>query len=41
MTKRSLISDVVKVFDVLGRFSPVIRAKILLQRLSLVKTGSD
>ena len=33
-TKRQLTSDIAKIFDVLGCFSPsIIKAKILLQRL--------
>ena len=42
MTKRSLISDVAKVFDALGLFSPVtVKMKILLQRLWEVKLDWD
>ena len=34
MTKRSLVSDIAKLFDVLGWFSPaVVKMKILLQQL--------
>lgn len=34
VTKRLIVSDVAKIFDVLGWFSPVIaKLKILLQRL--------
>ena len=34
VTKRIIVSDIAKIFDVLGRFSPVIpKIKILLQRL--------
>ncbi len=34
MTKRTLVSDVAKTFDVLGWYSPtIVKAKILLQRL--------
>ena len=42
MTKRSLLSDVAKVFDALGWHSPIIvKAKILLQILWLEKIGWD
>ena len=42
MTKRSLISDVAKTFDVLGWYSPIIvKAKILFQMLWLEKLGRD
>ena len=34
LTKRGLVSDIAKTFDVLGRFSPtIIKAKILLQKV--------
>lgn len=42
MTKRSLVSDVAKTFDVLGWYSPtIVKAKILLQMLWLEKIGWD
>ena len=42
MTKRSLISDIAKTFDVLGWYSPtIVKAKILLQMLWLEKIGWD
>ena len=42
VTKRTLISDIAKIFDVLGWFSPsIIKAKILLQRLWESKIGWD
>ena len=42
LTKRALISDVAKTFDVLGWYSPaIIKAKILLQILWLEKIGWD
>ena len=42
MTKRSLVSDVAKIFDALGWFSPtIIKAKILLQSLWSAKIGWD
>jgi len=42
MTKRNLISDVAKVFDALGLFSPVtVKMKILLQRLWEIKIDWD
>ena len=42
LTKRALVSDVAKTFDVLGWFSPVlVKAKILLQLLWLEKIGWD
>ena len=42
MTKRNLVSDVAKVFDALGLFSPVtIKMKIILQRLWELKLDWD
>ena len=42
VTKRAMISDIAKIFDVLGWFSPsTIKAKILLQRLWESKIGCD
>ena len=42
MTKRLLVSDVAKTFDVLGWYSPtIIKAKILLQMLWLERIGWD
>ena len=42
MTKRNLVSDIAKLFDVLGFFSPaVVLMKILLQRLWELKLGWD
>ena len=42
VTKRNIVSDVAKVFDVLGLFSPVtIKMKILLQRLWETKIDWD
>ena len=42
VTKRAMISDIAKTFDVLGWFSPsTIKAKILLQRLWESKIGWD
>ena len=42
MTKRNIISDVAKVFDVLGLFSPAtVKMKILLQRLWEIKLDWD
>ena len=42
MTKRNIISDVAKVFDALGLFSPVtVKMKILLQRLWEIKIDWD
>ena len=42
VTKKVIVSDVAKVFDVLGWFSPVIvKMKILLQRLSEIKLDWD
>ena len=42
MTKRALVSDIAKTFDVLGWFSPtIIKAKILLQRVWESKIGWD
>ena len=42
MTKRSLISDIAKTFDVLGWFSPtIIKVKILLQRVWEAKIEWD
>ena len=42
ITKRLLVSDIAKVYDVLGWFSPsIIMAKILLQRLWEQKVGWD
>ena len=33
LTKRTMVSDITKTYDVLGWFSPTIKVKILLQRL--------
>ena len=42
MTKRSVVSDVAKVFDALGLFSPTtVKMKILLQRLWEIKLDWD
>ena len=42
MTKRSLVSDVSKVFDALGWYSPtIVKAKILLQKLWLERLDWD
>lgn len=42
ITKRRLVSDVAKVFDVMGWFSPaIIKMKILLQRLWKIKLNWD
>ena len=42
MTKRNLVSDIAKLFDVLDFFSPaVVLMKILLQRLGELKLGWD
>ena len=42
LTKRGLVSDVAKTFDVLGWFSPsTIKAKILMQQLWELKIGWD
>ena len=42
VTKRFLVSDIAKTYDVLGWFSPsIIMAKILLQRLWEMKVGWD
>ena len=42
VTKRNIVSDVAKVFDALGLFSPVtIKMKILLQRLWEMKISWD
>ena len=42
MTKRSLVSDVVKTFNALGRYSPaIVKAKVLLQTLWLEGIGWD
>ena len=42
ITKRALVSDVAKTFDILGWFSPtIIKAKILLQRLWESRVGWD
>ena len=42
MTKRALVSDITKTYDVLGWFSPsIIKAKILLQRVWELKIGWD
>ena len=42
MTKRNVVSDVAKVFDALGLFSPVtVKMKILLQRLWEIKLDWD
>ena len=42
MTKRALVSDIAKTYDVLGWFSPsIIKAKILLQRVWEAKIGWD
>ena len=41
-TKRLLVSDIAKTFDVLGWFSPsIVKIKILLQRIWELKTGWD
>lgn len=42
MTKRALVSNVAKIFDVLGWFSPtIIKVKILLQRVWQTKLDWD
>ena len=42
MTKRALVSDIAKTFDVLGWFAPtMIKAKILLQRVWEARIGWD
>ena len=42
VTKRALVSDIAKTFDVLGWFAPVIvKVKVLLQRLWEAKLGWD
>ena len=42
MTKRALVSDIAKTFDVLGWFAPtIIKAKILLQRVWEARIGWD
>ena len=42
LTKRALVSDIAKVFDVLGWYSPtIVKAKILLQLLWSEKIGWD
>ena len=42
VTKRRLVSDIAKTFDVLGWFSPsIIKVKIFLQRLWQSKIGLD
>ena len=42
ITKRALVSDIAKIYDVLGWFSPaIIKVKILLQRLWEQKVGWD
>lgn len=42
MTKRALVSDIAKTYDVLGWFAPsIIKAKILLQRVWESKIGWD
>ena len=42
MTKRALVSDIAKTFDILGWFSPsTIKAKILLQQVWETKIGWD
>lgn len=42
LTKRGLVSDIAKVFDVLGFFSPAtIKMKILLQHLWEMKIDWD
>ena len=42
MTKRALVSDVAKTFDVLGWYSPtIVKAKILIQQLWSAKVGWD
>ena len=42
VTKRSMVSDVAKVFDVMGWFSPaIVKMKILLQRLWEIKLDWD
>ena len=42
MTKRALVSDIAKTYDILGWFSPaIVKAKILLQRVWESKIGWD
>ncbi len=42
MTKRALVSDLAKTFDVLGWYSPtIVKAKIFLQQLWLEKVDWD
>ena len=42
VTKRALVSDVAKTYDVLGWFAPaIIKVKILLQQLWEAKIGWD
>ena len=42
LTKRLLVSDIAKMFDVLGWFSPsIVQIKILLQRVWELKVGWD
>ena len=42
LTKRALVSDIAKTFDVLGWFSPtIIKMKILLQKLWEIKVDWD
>ena len=42
LTKRGLVSDIAKTFDILGWYSPtIVKAKILLQMLWSEKTGWD
>ena len=42
LTKRLLVSDIAKTFDVLGWFSPsIVKIKILLQRVWELKIGWD
>ena len=42
LTKRALVSDIAKTFDVLGWYSPtIVKAKILLQLLWSEKVGWD
>ena len=42
LTKRAMVSDIAKTYDVLGRFSPtIVKVKILLQRLWECGIGWD
>ena len=41
LTKQGLVSDVAKTFDILGWFSPTIKAKILMQQLWELKIDWD